>query len=194
MFFFQFALNREAMTWWAFGLSGMERILRGTTSIQWLESFLILTGAITLVIAAALAAFKRTYVFSILQWRGENDLILRVLGIPIHRYTLIMVLITSLCAVTGGNLYAFYYLYIDPRSFWFTMLILVIVIWFLSYNKGEIMTLLIAIMTMFVYEYLRFFKIVDPSQLGYLREALFAIIIMVTSYITFRRISFGRLQ
>ncbi len=194
MFFFQVWLNRESLTWWVFWLSGMKRILRWTTMIDWLWAFLIFAWIIAGILMVALRWFKRTTIFILLQGWWENHTILRVLGTPIHRYTFILVLITSWCAVIWGNLYAFYYLFIDPRSFWFSMLILVLVISFLSYKQEEFITFLIAIAVIFVYEYLRFFKVVEPHQLGYLRESLFACIIMVTSYITFKRTSFGRIH
>lgn len=192
MFFFQLALNREAVTWWAFWLSGMQRLLRWDTLLTSLWAFLIFTWIITVLLMCWLRWFKRTTLFTLLKWWGENSTLLRVLGTPIHRYTFILVLITSLCAVIWGNLYGFYFLFIDPRSFWLSMLVLVLVIAFVSYNQEEFATFFIAVMIIFIYEYLRFFKVVEPDQLGYFREWLFACIIMITSYITFKRTSFGR--
>jgi hypothetical protein len=45
---------------------------------------------------------------------------------------------------------------------------------------------------MFAYEYLRFFKVVDPSKIGYFREMLFGIIVVVVAFVVFRKTSFGR--
>lgn len=194
MFFFQLTINREAVTGGAFGLSGIKRNLIWDTIIVWLPQFLILAGVCGLLILIWLWLFKRTYFFAILTWWGENDTVLKVLWVPISKYTFIMILITSLCAVVWGNLFTFYYLYIDPRSFWLSMLILVLVIAFISYKWWELPTLLIALFVIFIYEYLRFVKIVDPSQLWYLRESIFALAIMITSYLTFKQISFGRQQ
>ncbi len=194
MFFFQLSINRESLTWWAFGLSWIKRILRWQTMVVWLEQFLILSLVFCAIVLVWLRLFKRTYFFSILKGRWENDTVLKVLGVPIARYTFVMILITSLCAVIGGNLFAFYYLYIDPRSFWLSMLILLLVIWFISYKRWELPTFIVSLIVIFAYEYLRFFKVVDPSKLGYLRELIFATAIMITSYITFKRTSFGRTQ
>lgn len=194
MFFFQLAINWEWLTGGAFGLSGITRVLRGHSMIVWLEQFLLLATILGAIVLVGLRAFKRTYFFSILKGRWENDTVLKVLWVPISRYTFVMVIITSLCAVIGGNLFAFYYLYIDPRSFWLSMLILVLVISFISYKWWELPTFIVALLVIFGYEYLRFFKVVDPSKLGYLRELIFAIAIMATSYITFKRTSFGREQ
>ena len=194
MFIFQLALNREWLTWWPFGLSWIKRILRWETIVVWLDQFLIVSLVFCAIILVWLWLFKRTYFFSVLKWRWENDTVLKVLGIPISRYTCVMILITSLCAVIWGNLYAFYYLYIDPNSFRFSMLILILVIWFTSYKRWELPTFIVSLIVIFAYEYLRFFKVVDPSELGYLRELIFAAAIMITSYITFKRTSFGRQQ
>lgn len=192
MFVFQVALNREWVTWWAFGLSGMQRILRWTTILSWLQSFFILSWLITLILIIILSYFKRTYIFSLLTSRWENATTLRVLGVPIHMYSFIMVLITSLCAVIWWNLYAFYYLFIDPRSFWLSMLVLILVIAFLSYNQNESMTFLITLVIIVIYELLRFLKFVDPASIGYVREWLFALIIMIAAFITFKKTAFER--
>jgi ABC-type branched-subunit amino acid transport system permease subunit len=194
MFFFQLAINRESLTGGAFGLSWIKRILRWHTMVVGLEQFLVLALVFCAIALIGLRLFKRTYFFSILKWRWENDTVLKVLGVQVSRYTLVMILITSLCAVIWWNLFAFYYLYIDPRSFWLSMLILVLVIGFISYKRWELPTFIVALIVIFAYEYLRFFKVVDPSKLGYLREWIFALAIMITSYITFKRTSFGRQQ
>lgn len=194
MFFFQISLNRESVTSGTFWLSGIQRILVGDIKILGLENFLIVAALIWAIVLIGLAYFKRTYLFALLKWWGENDTVLKVLGVKVSLYTLIMILITSLCAVVGANLYTFYYMYIDPWSFWLSLLVLVLVISFISYKWGELRTFITALFVIFGYEYLRFFKVVDPSKLGYLREMIFALIIMITAFITFRKTSFGRDQ
>jgi len=194
MFFFQLAINWESLTWWAFWLSGIRRILRWNTMVTGLQQFLLLACVFCAIVLIWLRLFKRTYFFTVLKGWWENDTVLKVLGTHISRYTFVMILITSLCAVIGGNLFTFYYLYIDPRSFWLSMLILILVIGFISYKRWELRTFIVALIVIFAYEYLRFFKVVDPSKLGYLREWIFALAIMITSYITFKNTSFGREQ
>ncbi len=192
MFFFQLATNWEGVTNGVLGISGIDRLLRGNIEIGGLEPYLILSVILGLIILLGLMYFKKTYLYTILKWRGENHNVLKVLGVKIPLYTFILIAITALCAVVGANLYSFYYLYIDPNSFWFTMLILLLVVAFVSYRMGEIPTFLTTFVIIFAYEYLRFFKVVDPALLGYVRESLFGLIIMVTSFITFRKTSFGR--
>lgn len=192
MFCLQVATNREPVTNGVFGLTGISRVLIGTIKLWSLGSYLIATSIIALIVGIGLFLFKRTYMFSILKWRGENSTVLKVLGARIKVYTFVMILITSLCAVIWANLFTYYYLYIDPNSFRLAMLNLVLVIWFISYKWWELWTFITALIIIFAYEYLRFFKLVDASMLGYVREGLFALIIMITSFITFRKTSFGR--
>jgi hypothetical protein len=43
-----------------------------------------------------------------------------------------------------------------------------------------------------VYEYLRFFKLVEVSKIGYFREMLFGMMIMVLAFFFFRKVKFTR--
>ncbi len=190
---FQVALNRESLTWWALWLSWIQRILRQDFTVTSLPAFLLLSLVCVAIFLWTISSFKKALIFTTLKWWWEGEHILQTLGIRIPVYTFVMVLISSACAVVWWTLYTFYYMYIDPRSFWLNMLVLTLVIAFISYNQNEFITLLIAVGIVFIYEYLRFFKIVEPAQLGYIREACFALIIMIATYITFRKISFGRL-
>lgn len=194
MLMFQLAINRQSLTGWSFGISGIGRHLLWNIHVTSLGAYLIMAALAGIGILIALVAFKRTYLFALLKWRWESETILKSLGTYTSRYTFILILLTSLCAVIGGTLYTFYYLYIDPRSFRLSMLVLLLVISFISYKQGEVMTFVTAVCIIFGYEYLRFFKVVDPSLLGYVRESLFALIIMITSFITFRKITFARQQ
>lgn len=192
MFALKLATNWEGVTNGTFWLSWISRTLMGSVQLTGLSSYLIAGAIIALIVWVGLFLFKKTYMFSILKWRGENSTVLQVLGARINIYTFIMILITSLCAVVGANLFTYYYLYIDPTSFWLSILNLVLVIWFISYKRWELGTFITAMVIIFAYEYLRFFKLVDTTMLGYTRESIFALIIMITSFITFRRTSFGR--
>jgi ABC-type branched-subunit amino acid transport system permease subunit len=188
---YQLAYNLESVTGWAFGLTSMQRIfLLG--DISTLEGYLIFVMVLLVVLISLLMFFKQTYLYTILQWRWEREVILRALGVWVSRYKLIMIILTTLLAVIGGNLYGFYYLYIDPPSFWLPMLILLLVVVFVSYRFNEIGTFLVALVILGAYEWLRFFKIVDPSKIGYLREIIFALIIMIATFRVFRTTKFWR--
>lgn len=189
---FQLALNMDGITWWPLGLSGMTQNIIGTLSIQDITWYLISAGVLVLVIALGLRYFKSTFFFKALKWRWEREVVIKSLGVRIQRYKLVMVLITTFLAVVGGNLFAFYYLYIDPKSFWLGMLILILIIGFLSYKANDLRSLLIAIIVLLAYEYLRFFKIVEPSKIGYFREIIFSLLIMISAFVVFRKTSFSR--
>jgi len=188
----QLSHNLEHITGWPFGLSGMTRNLRGIDALYGLEWYLIFAAIICVLIMALLMYFKKTYFFTILQWRGEREVVITSLWVKTTLYKLVLIIITTLIAVVWWGLYSFYLNYIDPTSFWLSLLILTITIAFLSYRFNEIWTFLVWLAIIGWYEWLRFFKIVDPSNIGYFREIVFAILIMVASYWIFKTTTFGR--
>ncbi len=194
MLMFQLAINRQSLTGGSFGISGINRTFTANIHLNSLSSYLSMAGIVCILLLSLLRWFKKTYLYTLLKGRGENETILKALWTYTARYTFVLILLTSLCAVAGGTLYTFYYLYIDPQSFWLNMLILLLVISFISYKHDEFVTFITAVCVIFGYEYLRFFKIVDPSLLWYVRESLFALIIMGIAFITFRYTTFSRQQ
>jgi len=48
-----------------------------------------------------------------------------------------MILVMTALAVIGGNMFGFYYLYIDPSSFRIGMLEVALVIVFISYKRND---------------------------------------------------------
>jgi len=189
---YQLALNMDWVTWWAFGMSGMTQNIIWNISLYGLSEFLIFILIFVFFIIVILLFIKRTYFYKILQWRGEHETVIKTLGIKIHTYKFFMIALTTLLAVVWWNLFWFYYLYIDPGSFRLTLLTLLVVIAFVSYKFNDLWTVLISVIVLFVYEYLRFFKIVDPSKIWYFREIIFAIVIMIVSFFIFRKVKFGR--
>lgn len=189
---YQLAYNMESITWWALGLSWINRNLLGSIEVSTLYSFLIFSGVLILLVILWLVYFKKSYFYKTLVWRWERDLVIKSLWIKIDIYKFGMILVTTLLASLAWWLYAFYYLYIDPSTFWFNMLIPILVIVFLSYKWNDRWSLIISLLVMFIYEYLRFFKIVDPSKTWYFREIVFWLIIIVVSFIVFKKANFGR--
>jgi len=189
---YQLAYNMESITWWALGLSLTNRTLIWWISVSTLNSFLVFGGVLIALIIWWLVYFKKTYFYKTLMWWGEREFVVKSLWVKIDIYKFGMILVTTLLASLAWWLYAFYYLYIDPSTFWFTMLVPVLVIVFLSYKRNDWWTLIISLLVMFAYEYLRFFKIVEPSKIWYFREMMFWLIIVVVSFIVFRKTNFGR--
>ena len=106
----------------------------------------------------------------------------------------IIILLTIILASIAWASYTFYYWYIDPSSFWFSMLILVLTIVFLSYKNDEFWVLLFSVLIMFFYEWLRFVKFVPPWKIWYIREILFSFVIVIVAFIIFKKINFWREQ
>ena len=182
----------EGITWWALGLSWISRNLIGSFMVTSLSSYLILSLIILILLFTFLLLFKKSYFYKVLTWRWENEIVVKSLGTKIMKYKFVMILITTFLAAVGWGLYTFYYLYIDPSSFRLSMLILLVVIWFISYKFNDRGIFWTSLVVMFAYEYLRFFKVVDPSKIGYFREMLFWIIVVAVAFIVFRKTNFGR--
>ena len=189
---YQLAYNLDWITGWALGLSWIDRNLIAGFQITSLSSYLIFAGVLVILMLVWLVYFKKTYFYKTLTGRAERDILIKSLGISVNKYKLVMILITTLLASLAGTLYSFYYLYIDPSSFWFGMLILVLVIAFLSYKRNDIWTVLVSLWMTGVYESLRFFKFVDPSKLWYFREIAFSFLVIIVAFRIFRTVKFGR--
>lgn len=190
--FHQLAHNRESVTGGPYGLSEMSRSLWWIDALYTLQGFLIFAGILGVVILLGLLLFKRTYFYTILQAWGERKVVITSLWVNTTWYKLVLIMVTTLVAVVGGGLYSFYLNYIDPNSFWLSLLILTLTIAFLSYRFEEIGTFIIGLLVIGGYEWLRFFKVVDPSKIGYFREIIFALLIMGASYRIFKTTKFGR--
>lgn len=189
---YQLAYNMEGITGGALGLSWISRNLIGSMMVTSLSSYLILSLIILILLFTFLFFFKKSYFYKVLTWRGENEIVVKSLWTKILKYKFVMILITTFLAAVWWWLYTFYYLYIDPSSFRLSMLILLVVIWFISYKYNDRGILFTSMIVMFAYEYLRFFKVVDPSKIGYFREMIFWIIVIIVAFIVFRKTSFGR--
>ena len=189
---YQLAYNMDGITGWALGLSWISRNLIGSIMVNSLRSYLLLSLSILILLFTFLFFFKKSYFYKVLTWRWENEIVVKSLGAKIIKYKFVMILITTFLAAVGWWLYTFYYLYIDPSSFWLSMLILLVVIGFISYKFNDWGIFGTSLVVMFAYEYLRFFKLVDPSKIGYVREMLFWIIVVIVAFVMFRKTSFGR--
>lgn len=189
---YQLAYNLEGITWWALWLSWISRNLIGSVMVTSLWSYVAISLAIIVLLFSWLFLFKKSYFYKVLMWRGENELVVKSLWTNVMKYKFVMIVITTFLAAVGWGLYTFYYLYIDPSSFRLSMLILLVVIWFISYKYSDRWILITSIVVMFAYEYLRFFKIVDPSKIWYFREMIFGLIVVIIAFVVFRKTSFGR--
>jgi branched-chain amino acid transport system permease protein len=189
---YQLAYNMEWITGGALWLSGISRNIIGNISLQGLGPVFIFCIIVITIVLGFLLYFKKTYIYKVLTGRWENLLSIKSLWTRINMYKTIMILVMTALAVIGGNLYAFYYLYIDPSAFWIGMLELALVIVFVSYKRNDGGTFIVALLVTAIYESLRFFKFIDPTKLWYFREMIFGALIIIVSFIVFRKTKFGR--
>jgi branched-chain amino acid transport system permease protein len=190
--FYQLALNMEFVTGGTFWLTGMSQEIifsLGIDSIQW---YFVFTLAVWIFIIGLLTFIKRTFFFKVLQWWWENVHALEILWFSVNIYKFFMIFLTTFLAILWGVLYSFYIGFIDPPTFFIPLLITLLAITFISYKFNDFFTLIASIFVVFSYEYLRFFKIVDPTHLGYFREMFFSFLIMVIAFIVFKKVKFWR--
>jgi branched-chain amino acid transport system permease protein len=135
---YQLAYNMETVTGGALGLSGISRTLFANIELTALISFLVVAVIAVLLIIALLRYFKNTSFYKVLVAWAEKPIVLKSLGIKVSRYKLGFIVLSTFLASIAGVFYTFYYLYIDPSSFWFSTLVLSLVIVFLSYRRNEI--------------------------------------------------------
>jgi len=155
----QLSYNLDNVTGGSLGLSGIDRVVFASWSVSSLEGYFLLMIGVVACVMGLLFVFARSYLYTMLQARGENLLIVRSLGIRIHYIKLVLIILTTFLAVLGGGLYAFYYQFIDPGAFWIGLVVLLLAIVFLSYNMSYIGLFGVSFVLTLVYEYLRFFKI-----------------------------------
>ncbi len=192
IFFYQFAYNAEWLTGGALGLNNMSSILLGSRKLVGLEQTLLFVAGVAMVIFLLLMLLRKSYFYKLLIAWGEREQVLKALGIATSPYKFALILLTSFLATVGGGLYAMYYHYIDPSSFWLGMLMLVLIIVFLSYKWEEWGTAVVGMLVLFGYEYLRFAKLVPADKLGYFREIIFSFLVLVLAFVLFKKIKVKR--
>lgn len=188
MLIYQLAYNLDGISWGALGISGIKRFFIYVWDLSSLRIYFVFIFIIVFFISGLLLIFRKSILYKALLSWWENEFVLKVFWTSIKKYKIICILITTFLATLAATFYTFYYLYIDPSSFWFNMLILILTIVFLSYNYNEIGTLSIGIILITIYEYLRFIKPVDASKVGYFRIILFSLLIIILAFFHFRKI------
>lgn len=187
----QLTRNMEGITNGVFWLTGMERTVWPITLV-WLEQFMIWVWVVVVLLIVGMKYFTKTFLFQTLKAWWERDIVIRSLWVNVTMYKAVLIFLTTFLAVLWWWLFASYYQYIDPYSFWITLLILVLALIFGSFSLWEIGTFLFTIAVIAFSEYLRFYKWIDPSKIWFFREMWFALFMMLTSYVVFKKVSFGR--
>jgi len=191
---YQFAYNTERLTNWAYGIANIKRNLFWNITIPWIWEYLWLILIIWIIIFVTLHLFKKSLIYKNFIWRWENELSLKSLWISSNKSKFYIICLSALLATIAWLCYTFYYCYISPSTFWFSTLVLILIIVFLSYKYNEFGVILISIIILSLYEWLRFIKVVDPWKIWYLREIIFSLVIIVVAFINFKKINFWREQ
>lgn len=118
----------------------MNPTLIGSRDITSLSGYFFVFSLIGVVVMGGLRYFSRTHLCKFLMARGENTDTVKILGHTIALPKFVLIALTTLLAVVGGNLYSFYYLFIDPNSFWFGMVLLLLMIVLLTKKSNEFLT------------------------------------------------------
>lgn len=192
MLMVNFAANLEPITWGVFGISLASQNIVGGLEFSSIDDFFKWYLFFFFIIAGMLFYIRKAFFYKILQWWGENEWSLKSMGYRTNVYKFIMIAITALLASIGWNLYGYYNAYIEPTSFWIVMLTMVLIISLVSYRFHSVWTLIVSFLMLWMYEYVRFFKFVDPAQIGYVREMIFGCIIMAVVYVVFKHTNLGR--
>lgn len=188
---YQLAYNLK-ITNWAFWISWITKNVVWNFGLDSLLWFLCLMFVVAIVVFSLLFLFKKSFLYkSLLAW-WEKEISLKSLWISVSMCKFIIILMTIILASIAWACYTFYYWYIDPSSFWFSMLVLVLTIVFLSYKYNEFWVILLAVLIMFFYEWLRFVKFVDPWKIWYVREMMFSFVMIIVALIMFKKIKFWR--
>jgi len=191
MLILQIATNVQ-ITGWALWLSWMDRTLIWEFEIISIFSYFIFSSIIWLLVILFFTYLKKTYFFKTLEAWWENENSIKVLWIKSLIYRFFLISITTFLAILWWGFFSFYYQYISPTSFWIALLIDMLIVWLVSFKMNDFFTLIIAILYVFILEYLRFFKLIEPSKNWYFIWMIFAFIVMISSYFVFKKIKFHR--
>lgn len=188
---YQLAYNLK-ITNWPFWILWITKNIIWNIEINSLVWFLVFMILVVIIVFTILFLFKKSILYKSLVARWEKEIPLKSLWISVSIRKILIILLTVVLASIAWACYTFYYWYIDPSSFWFSMLILVLTIVFLSYKYNEFWVMLFSLWIMFFYEWLRFVKFVPPWKIWYIREILFALVMIIVAFITFKKINFWR--
>ncbi len=192
LIFVEFARNFESITWGVFWISLRTQKVFGEYIISGIGDFFIFSFIVSLCVIIVLFFIRKSFFYTILLWWWENSLSLKSLWVKTNIYRFSMILLTTLLAALWWNLYGFYFMYIDPSSFWLIMLDTIIIITFLSYRFNNLVTLLVSFLVISLNEFLRFFKFVDASKMWYFREIIFSLFVIFISFYVFKYTKFWR--
>lgn len=185
-------ISNVEFTGWVLWLSWMNRKLLFWFEINSIFSFFIFSLILSFLIVLFFSFLKKTYFYKTLEWWWENENSIKSLWIKSLYYKFFIILITTFLAVIWWSVYAFYYQYISPSSFWIWMLLDMLIPALVTFKMNDSQTFLVCVLYVFILEWLRFVKFSDPSKNWYFIWMIFALIVMISSYFVFKRIELNR--
>ena len=172
----------------SFGMS-VTSIFHGNSEIT-----LIVYSFLIVLVMLGMNYFRRSMLYTMLSGWGEFRIATKALGMREIFPLLCLITITTFIALLGGTMYLEYYSYLSPSTFWIGFLVTLMATTYGSYIFGECMTFVVTFGIWYIHEMFRFVRILDMSRVGYMREMLFALIVMIIVFFVFRRLSFSREQ
>ena len=186
------AYNLNGLTNWVYWIANVKRILFWNILNMWIQGYLLIMLGVSIIAFWLLYLFKKSSLYKSFVWWWESELVTKSLWISSSKSKFLIICLSALLATLAWSCYTFYYCYVAPWTFRISTLILILSIVFLSYKYNEFGVIIISIIMLFLYEWLRFLKVVDPSKIWYLREMIFSLIIIIVVFITFKKINFWR--
>lgn len=188
----QLALNLDKITWWALWLWGIMRNLVWSIELSSLWVFTACVVGLLLLVTVFIRYFQRSVIYAVIRGQWEHASVVRSLWVQQVMYHLLLISVTTLCSVTGAWIYVYYYQFLDPSSFRFSMLLPVLITAFLSYKANLMQTFLYTLIVVVWYEWLRFIKVVDSASVGYVREMMFGAAMICIWYWFIKRFAVWR--
>lgn len=189
---YQLAYNLDSITNWAYWIANVKRILFWNTLNIWIQQYLLIMWIISIIVFLLLYLFKNSSIYKTFIWWWESELVTKSLWISSNKSKFYIICLTAILATLAWCCYTFYYCYVSPWTFWISTLILILSIVFLSFKYSELGVIIVSILMLTLYEWLRFLKLVDPGQIWYLREIVFSLLIIIIAFISFNKINFWR--
>lgn len=191
IFSFQLVRNLD-IVWGAQWISLKNLYIIGDFYLKTLESKCIAIVLVSMVLALLTYLYKLSWHYKILKWGGHSTQVLSSIWLTYNTYSLFVFLIIVVFASIGANFLLYYISFIDPYTFWLPVVITLLMLALFSYRYNEFVLYLASFILVAGLEYLRFFRVVDPSKIGVVKEIIFSLLIIVVAYFAFKKMKFLR--
>ena len=167
------ALNWSDLTRGALGIPGIVRPQMWASP----ERFMIFMLIFALVIYGALRHITRSPFGRVLGAVRDDELQAQTLGKNVFKARAIAFMISGAAGGIGGGLFAYFFRFIDPSSFYILMLVAILAIVYVGGLASWLGTLAGAALIILLPEALRFLPF-NPEVVGALRQIVFAVLVL----------------